>query len=565
MQSIRTKTIVPMLGMLLIFFLIAVIQVNLINRIEKKVEVMKQKNFITLTKADELKLSVVQVQQWLTDISATRAAKGYDDGFTEAEKYAQKAKTILVELKALNPEDKEKITSIETEFTPYYETGKEMAQGYIKGGPGQGNLLMDDFDITAEAINNKVDKFKYDAYKHTDMAIQEIKQAAFIAKMIMLVSIIMGIIVTFLAWLSVAQNVVRPILNILAKIKEMAKSEGDLTTKIEVISKDEVGELAENVNLMQESFRRIIRTVRSESSKVEKMVGQTNQHIVDLNSELGDVYQNTQGIAASMEEIATTTKEMNTVAWEIEKNIDSIAVKAQQGTIAVEAVSQRAEELKAKALKSQKTASMIRDNINQELRNALEQSKAVEQINILANSILQIASQTNLLALNAAIEAARAGEAGRGFAVVADEIRELAEDSKNTIDKIQSINRQVVSSVQNLKRSSEKALDFIETTVIKDYDSLVHTSEQYYSDSQLIDNLVCDLSSVSEEITSATQSMIKTIEEITSANNQEAKATQDIAEKATLVVEKSQEVLDLTMDSRDSVRNLIQMVWQYKV
>lgn len=82
-----------------------------------------------------------------------------------------------------------------------------------------------------------------------------------------------------------------------------------------------------------------------------------------------------------------------------------------------------------------------------------------EQIDSLTQSILDIAAQINLLALNASIEVARAGEAGKGFAVVAIEIRKLAENSKAATGKIQSVTKQVISSVENLTQYSEKADD----------------------------------------------------------------------------------------------------------
>ena len=114
------------------------------------------------------------------------------------------------------------------------------------------------------------------------------------------------------------------------------------------------------------------------------------------------------------------------------------------------------------------------------MKRALEKSKEVKNINVLTESILQITEQTNLLSLNAAIEAARAGEAGKGFAVVANEIRNLAEDSRNAANKIQSMTMEVIKSVEDLASSSEKVLDFIGTKVIDDYKTMVSIGDQYY-------------------------------------------------------------------------------------
>ena len=120
----------------------------------------------------------------------------------------------------------------------------------------------------------------------------------------------------------------------------------------------------------------------------------------------------------------------------------------------------------------------------------MEDSKSVERVNDLTNEILSISSQTNLLALNASIEAARAGEAGRGFAVVADEIRQLADSSRDTANNIQTINTMVVAAVQELVKSSDSIIAYINETVLPDYDGFVSAGKQYNGDAEYVNDVV---------------------------------------------------------------------------
>ncbi|NLM18972.1 MAG: methyl-accepting chemotaxis protein, partial [Clostridiaceae bacterium] len=298
----------------------------------------------------------------------------------------------------------------------------------------------------------------------------EIYKHANTSKLISIIVILLAAVLVVVISLFTANRISKPVktaadhLNILA--------EADFTKDLPdgfMNRKDEIGVLMKSVNIMSKSIRTVINDVISEANNVEENILISSENLTELSDRISEVSSTTEEMSAMAQETAAATEEMNATSLDIENAVRSIAQKAQNSSVVVSKISERALDLKESAAVSRNTTNDIRNAIDSEMKKALEQSKAVMKINVLTESILQITEQTNLLSLNATIEAARAGEAGKGFAVVADEIRKVAENSKDTANKIQIVTKEVIKSVEDLASSSEKALDFIDTKVINDY------------------------------------------------------------------------------------------------
>lgn len=377
-----------------------------------------------------------------------------------------------------------------------------------------------------------------------------------------LIFIVIGIVILFF----ISSSIVNPIKLAIEHLKIIAS--GDFTMEVPkkfLSINDEVGILAKSVATMQGAVREVVKNVIEESECVGQAVVTTISSISELTEQIQEVSATTEEMSAGMEETAASTEEMNATSSEIEKAVESIAAKAQEGAISANAINIKATELRENFLSSQQSAFKIFVDVKEKLEKALDESKAVEQINTLADAILQITSQTNLLALNAAIEAARAGEAGKGFAVVAEEIRKLAEDSKSTATQIQRITKHVTNSVDNLTINSNSLLAFMATNVDKDYKTMLSATEEYKKDAEFVDSLVTDFSTTAEELAASMGNMIKAINEITSATNEGAEGINNIAQKADVVGQKSNDVVNMTQRTRESSEKLRMMVSKFKV
>lgn len=345
-------------------------------------------------------------------------------------------------------------------------------------------------------------------------------------------------------------------------------SEGDFSREIPrsyMKLKDEIGDMVRSAEKMQQSVRNMIRSVIAETREIDKAVSTTLNQIEELNANIEEVSATTQQLSAGMEETAASTEEMNATAEDIESAVGNIAAKAREGAETAREINKRALELSLKAGESHAHAHEIYSKTNERVKAAIKRTEAVEEIHVLTETILQLASQTNLLALNAAIEAARAGEAGRGFSVVAEEIRKLADDSKQTVNRIQAVTKSISQSVGNLVESSREVLEFIDHQVIRDYEMFVETGKQYGEDSGFMDNLVTNFDATSQQLLTSINSMVKVIGEVAIAANEGAGGTSSIADAIADITDQSNNVAQMADKLSKTSDMLKQNIDRFKV
>ena len=328
--------------------------------------------------------------------------------------------------------------------------------------------------------------------------------------------------------------------------------------------KDEIGDFGREVNKLQNSLKNLLGAVAHSVDQVIHSSGAVMQAVDAMHGDVAETTATIEELSAGMEETAASSEEISATSTEIATSISALAIKAADGSGSADEVSQRAQALKSTAAESKITSQKIRQEAKIKLENAIRESRAVEDINVLADSILQITSQTNLLALNAAIEAARAGEAGRGFAVVADEVRKLAEESQQAVTKIQEVTGTVLDSVRNLAAGAEDVLEFLDGQVASDYDKLVLTGEQYDNDAQIFDALAGDISATTQQLNASIHEVIHAISEVATTVSEAAAGTQNIAERSSTITESAQSIQQQMDETNKSMHVLQDNIGKFK-
>lgn len=314
-------------------------------------------------------------------------------------------------------------------------------------------------------------------------------------------------------------------------ISDIDSSKGDLTSRININSHDEVGELVDGINLFIEKLQKILKSIRSHSENILVSSKEIADKINESGNNTNEVSATMDEIAAAMQEISATVEELSSGSENIFESIIHLTDKINDGNVLTKDIQSRSLNYKTEIENEKTNAVAIINEIKNTLEQSIENSKEAAQIQSLTENILQIASQTNLLSLNASIEAARAGEAGKGFSVVAAQISELAESSRTIAKNIQEISTLVTESVTGLSSDSKKLLEFVNNDVLTDYDKFVAISDNYYNDAVNVNNILEEFTNGTSALKTTMSEMNHGINDISTTIEESANGTNDISSR----------------------------------
>lgn len=339
-------------------------------------------------------------------------------------------------------------------------------------------------------------------------------------------------------------------------IDDVNNGKGDLTKRLTVSSKDEIGESSAGINRFIETLQGIMSKIISNSHTLDGVVGSVASSVASSNDSANDISAIMEELSATMQEVSATTNNVSDSTGSAEEMVKDMAEQTDMLSGYAQQMKIRAVELEKGAKENMDNTSTVIKQITEEMQEALDNSKSVEKVSQLTDEILSISSQTNLLALNASIEAARAGEAGKGFAVVADEIRQLADSSRKTANNIQSINEMVILAVQGLVKSSEKIISYINDTILPDYGSFVKSGQQYSDDAVHIDESMTAYAENARNILERMTEIAEAIEGISQAVEESANGVTDAAMNVDSLVQSISDVNGQMHENSSVARNL---------
>lgn len=458
-------------------------------------------------------------------------------------------------------ERKEALDSASAELAKYRKTVESLlvtsaenkTQAYVSA---TSNLPM--FN---EHIENYMNRMLEITAQEMEQAQGQMEQSAARVPGIISVASIALLVVVIVIMLGLRLWVIGPVKKATKQVDELVEgircNKGDITKRIHVGSRDEVGRLAIAINDLVAQMQIIIRAITEGCGQMEEKQADIISNVEKVNATADHTMRNLGVMSRGMQLVTGAIEGVQQDTGVLDHTVENMLEVAQNGRNYAADIKEKAGKMKVTAVESKQEATLVMKEIDTAMTESIANSRQIHKITELTEEILGIAGTTNLLALNASIEAARAGEAGRGFAVVAEEIRKLADSSRESANNIQEISNRVVESVEELSENATRLLEFMNTRVMKDYDALEDTGSNYHEAADHVDEMMNEFGQKIDELLSVLQN-------VNTANTQMEATVGDSTEKLSVVEKNNQGLQQEMKDISYAVEKLAASAGQLK-
>ena len=514
MKNLKLKSkFMILLGLISVLLITQITNtVMMISTVNKNLEISQKQTVPTMLDLMDLRKDVIQIQQWLTDISATRGPPGYDDGFGEAESYFNHANQMIDKFVAadINADEMKKF---KVDLAEYNEMAIQMANAYINEGTEAGNEYMGKVDPYAEELTQRLESIVKTGQSELSASEKAVEKAlASLKTNFLILSAIMFILTAFFI-MSLAKSILKTVYDMNLMTDEIARGDGDLTMRIDVKTADELGQLGKSFNEFIDKLMNTISIVKANSINLAERTSNMELAIEQANSIVESSVKDIEVVSYGIHQNAKSAENTAQGLIEMEKGISIVSTASADIMNDSKGVFKAAKAGVEKMNNAVISINQVKDSSDniQLVMSALNDT--TQRVNEITSVISSIAEQTNLLALNASIESARAGEYGKGFAVVAEEVRKLAEESKSSTARITSLVNEIgnrttdaLETVENEHKVVEESVNLVQDASLE-FDNILTLIEKLSNGLNKISEAVGRQVEISHEMTDAMKSL----------------------------------------------------------
>lgn len=445
----------------------------------------------------------------------------------------------------------------------YTELVNQIVEASISNNTDNFNRLFQQVQNQRQAMNTTLSQLIILTENGASQSAKENSDLFATSISIMSITVLVSIIAAILFGLVISRWLSKRLKEVIEFTKRLGQ--GDLTQSLVPKNKDELSQMIHSLNDAVDNIKILLMGVMDEIQDMSASSEELSATSEELLATMETIKETTEDITSGAKNLSQSSEEASYATEEIDNSTQILTNKALEQEDSAAKIQSRAYEIKEKGLTSSKKADEMYQSNLKRLEDAIDAGKVVDNITIMANAIGDIASQTNLLSLNASIEAARAGDAGRGFAVVADEIRNLSEQSSQSVTNIRSVTEQVQEAFSIIITSSKEVLSFLNDRVKPDYSQLVQTGEFYEEDANFFRSMANEFMLSSTQMSESVAHVNNSIQNVSVTAQQSAVNTEEILENITQATVAVNDVANATQRQAELAERISSLIKRFKV